>query len=474
MLSIRISGLAIVFAGLLVGQGNSIQHAIELQRAGDLEGAAREYRDFLASNPNQPGIHSNLGVVLTQLGRFEDAVKEYNEALRLDPSNSGVKLNLALAYYKSGRIPEAVSQLSTLQAGDQVTLLLADCYLRTGENKKVIALLQPLREQKPDDLGVSYLLGTALIRDGRVADGQVVIDRILKDSNSAEAHFLIGSQMFAAKDFPSAIKEFQAAAALNPNVPSLQSYYGQALLNTGDPDAASLAFRKELARDPNDFDANFHLAEILMQRGKTDEAAPLLERADRVRPGVAALLRHSGTAVQHSPLLGKKAPDFTLPRVTSHITPAEPVSLHSFRGNAPVLLMFGSYSCPNFRAAAPALNAFYKTYGDHVRFLMVYIREAHSTADWQSTRNERDGIVVPLPKTMAEKSAAANMCVRKLNLPFTAVVDGLDGSMEAAYSAWPSRAYLIDENGVIQYGTGLTELDFHADDLEAALKKVAK
>jgi thiol-disulfide isomerase/thioredoxin len=139
-----------------------------------------------------------------------------------------------------------------------------------------------------------------------------------------------------------------------------------------------------------------------------------------------------------------------------------------------VLLVFGSYSCPNFRAAAPSLNNLYKRYGKQVPFLMVYIREAHSTEDWQSTRNDREGVVIEPAKTMDEKSSHASMCIRKLNIPFPAVVDGMDGKVEAEYQAWPSHAYLVDAKGIIRYSTGLTELEFRADELEAALKELAK
>ena len=481
MRNFRISALAFLATALLAAalsgaQGADVQHAIELQKSGDAEGAAREYRAFLAEHPSEPAIRSNLGVVLTQLGRMDEAIAEYNEAVRLDPANGGIRLNLALALYKTGRIPDAAAQLASLAGqSDQATLLLADCYLRTGENKKVIALLQPVSEKKPDDAGVTYLLGTALIRDGRIADGQIALDRILRQGNAAEAHFLLGTQMFAAGDFPAALKEFQRAATLNPNLPSLQSYYGQALLNTGDADGAAAAFRKELARDPTDFDSNLHLAEILLERHHAEEAAPLLERALLVRPGsqlVALALARSkdGAARRQSPLLGKPAPDFALPPSAGGAA----IHLGDFRGKSPVLLVFGSYSCPNFRVAAPALKALYGRYGKRVPFLMVYIREAHSTADWQSTRNEREGIVIPLAHTIKEKAESANMCLRKLNLPFPAVVDGMDGKVETEYAAWPSHAYLVDAQGNIRYSTGLTELEFHADELEAAVAKAAR
>jgi Flp pilus assembly protein TadD len=469
MKSTRTSFIALFAAGLLLAQDPLIQRARELQEKGDLTGAASAYETFLTVHPNEAGMHSNRGVILAQLGRFEEAEIEYVAALRLSPENPDIELNLALAYYKSGRIPEASRQLVQLlpraEGKEQVVLLLADCLLRTGDNRGVIDLLRPLREKNAEDLAVAYLLGMALIRDNRIQDGQTVLDRILKDGNTAEAHFLLGSQMFSSGAFPSAVREFKAAADRNPELPSLQSYYGQALLNTGDPDAAAEAFRKELARDPIDFDSNLHLAEILIERKKQDEAAPLLDRASRVRPGSPLVAQvRKGRGIQLSVLMGQPAPSFTL----------SDVRLDSFRGKSPVLLVFGSYSCPNFRTAAPAINALYKRYGKSVPFLMVYIREAHSSADWQSTRNDREGIAIEPAKTMDEKNSHAALCVRKLNIPFRAVVDELDGKVEAAYRAWPSHAYLVDKNGIVRYSTGLTELEFHADELESAIREFAK
>ena len=134
------------------------------------------------------------------------------------------------------------------------------------------------------DLALNYVLGMALIRFGRVADGQIRVDRILRRGDSAEGHFLLGSALFSARDYPAAVKELNRAAALNPEVPSLQSYLGQALLFTGDADGAAQAFRKELAANPNDYDANFHLASILARRGQAEESRRLLERAAQVRP----------------------------------------------------------------------------------------------------------------------------------------------------------------------------------------------
>src|SRR5581483_5417061 len=267
----------LLVAGLLYGQAQE-----------DLEATVKTYRSFLAQHPNEVAVRSNLGVALSRLGRFDEAIAEYKKALDLDPGNTGISLNLGLAYYKSARIPDAVNVFSqatqSAPGNQQITLLLADCDLRMGRNDKVIALLRPIEQQDPNDLAVAYLLGTAFLRDHQIEEGQRRVDRILRKGDSAEARFLLGSQMFVAGDFPSALKQFAGAIELNPSLPELQSFYGQALLNTGDPDAAAGAFQKELASNPNDFAANLYLAEIYIARKRWSEAEPLLARALQVRP----------------------------------------------------------------------------------------------------------------------------------------------------------------------------------------------
>jgi hypothetical protein len=135
-----------------------------------------------------------------------------------------------------------------------------------------------------------------------------------------------------------------------------------------------------------------------------------------------------------------------------------------------VVLVFGSYSCPNFRAASAALEELYTKYGRHIPFLLIYIREAHTGQSWESGRNTREGVKMEEARTLAEKKGHAMMCSRNLQLRFPAVVDGMDGAVEKAYAAWPSRAVVVGIDGKMLYNSGLTELDFHAEEMEAALK----
>ncbi len=173
--------------------------------------------------------------------------------------------------------------------------------------------------------------------------------------------------------------------------------------------------------------------------------------------------------MQPGPKLNDIAPDFQLPRADG----SQAVSLSSYRGKSPLVIVFGSYTCPNFRDAADSLKSMQARFGAQIPFLLVYIREAHSNADWRSTRNQSTGQMLPPAASIGEKQEHAQMCSRQLHLPFPAVVDGMDNAVESAYSAWPSRAFIISAEGRVVYRTGLTELDFHPEQMAAVLQTLA-
>ena len=133
-----------------------LQQAIVLHQAGQLEPAISQYRAYLKLRPDAVDARSNLGVALASTGHYREAIAEYREALKRRPQDSHIRLNVALAQYKLGQISDAAASLSALHrqqpADRQIMLLLADCWLRQGEDRKVIDLVTPVAEQNRDDL----------------------------------------------------------------------------------------------------------------------------------------------------------------------------------------------------------------------------------------------------------------------------------------------------------------------------------
>ena len=266
-----------------------VQDAQQKQRAGDLQGAAAEYKQFLQMHPDAAPIHSNLGAALAGLGRFEEAISEYKIALKQSPNLPQARLNLALCYYKMGRIEDAVTELKKVHAEDpanrQAVLLLGDCYMRLGQENDVIQVLEPEEKKHPDDLAIAYLLGTALIREKRVEEGQVLVDRILRNGDSAEAHLMLGTAKMGVQDFAGARDEFAKAVALNPNLAEVHVLYAKALMFTGDSDRSQKEFQAELSVDPYNFDANLQLGASAKQEQNYELAKKYFTRAEETRPG---------------------------------------------------------------------------------------------------------------------------------------------------------------------------------------------
>lgn len=263
--------------------------AYQLQQAGELAQAADAYAAFLQQYPDNVEARSNLGVVLARLGRTDEAVAAYQEALKRSPSQQAIRLNLGLALYKAARFEEAASEFSAVVSAQplnfQARFLAADCHLRLGRPEAVVTSLEPLAATRSDDRVVAYLLGMAYLRTGQPEKGQVLIDRILRHGDSAEARLLMGMAKRAVQDLAGGLEDLSRAVALNPDLPGVHALYGQALLETGNRDRAVVELQAELARNPTDFEANLVLGMLAKEDQDFEKARAYLGKALAIRPG---------------------------------------------------------------------------------------------------------------------------------------------------------------------------------------------
>lgn len=298
--------------------------AVRLQQSGDLDKAIEEYRELLKSFPNHVAAVSNLGAAYSRKGDYGHAIEQYLRALEID-ENPAIRFNLALAYYNSAQAGKATTELARVLSAQpdnyRAALLLADCYLRSGENKKVIKLLSTFEKTHDDDRAFLYLMGTALIRDDQLGKGQALVDRVLRNGDSAEARLMLATAQFAARDLKAAASELEHAIRLNPNLPGANALYGRVQLASGNTDAGLEAFQRELNIDPTDYDSNLYMAVLLRKDQKNDEALPYLRRALQARPSafdaryqLGSILLAKGDLPQAQEILEqlvKDAPSFT-------------------------------------------------------------------------------------------------------------------------------------------------------------------
>ncbi|HXJ39584.1 MAG TPA: tetratricopeptide repeat protein, partial [Bryobacteraceae bacterium] len=274
--------LFLAVTSLAQGPEAQLAQAVELHQSGDLEGAIRAYRAVLQEQPENMVARSNLGAVYARQGRYHEAIEQYAQALTVDSENPGIRFNLGLAYYDSSDTARAGAEFAKVLGrqpdNERAAVLLADCELRAGDNRKVIALLSPLESSHQDDRALIYLLGTALIRDNQPEKGQKLVDRILRNGESAEAHVMLGTARMTGQDYKNAGTEFARAIELDPKLPLAHRLYGRVLLVEGDMARAKEAFLAELAVNPNDYDSNLMAAVLLKQEKQYEAAFPYLKR----------------------------------------------------------------------------------------------------------------------------------------------------------------------------------------------------
>ena len=306
-----------------------LRRAVELHQSGHYEEAIPLYQAFLKNHPEAVPVRSNLGAALAHEGRYTEAIQEYVVALKSQPTNSGIRFNLGLAYYKMSNIPDAIKEFEEVRATmsadaveqPRLVLLLSECYLRYGEDDKVIRLLDPLADANPDDLTLAYLLGTALLNQGQDQRGEQMIQRILKNGETAEAHMLVAYSKSKSNDKKAATAEVDRAIALNPKLPEAYTLRGRLAFLVSDLDGAEAAFRKAADLDPVAFEPRLWMGTLLRMEGKLNEARSNLERASQMQPKesrvsyqVALLTADEGDDKKAAALLEdllKRMPEYT-------------------------------------------------------------------------------------------------------------------------------------------------------------------
>ena len=129
-----------------------------------------------------------------------------------------------------------------------------------------------------------------------------------------------------------------------------------------------------------------------------------------------------------------KIPDFELQTLDGTTC-----SSGDLQETGPVLLVFGSLTCPMTESAAPGINELHGRFGDRVRFMLVSVREGHP------------GASVPQPQTLEEKLKHAELIRDFHGHQFEVAVDDVDGTLHQALSPKPNSAYIIDKDGTILF-----------------------
>jgi thiol-disulfide isomerase/thioredoxin len=148
--------------------------------------------------------------------------------------------------------------------------------------------------------------------------------------------------------------------------------------------------------------------------------------------------------------VGDEAEDFTLPTLDGGQT----VTLSAYRGRKPVVLFFGSLTCPSVREKMAFVNELCEQHRRQAEFLFVYIREAHPAEDGEIPQNQHLSISISTAACLEERAQAAEELHRRFNPKPLVLLDDMYDSVADSYNAWPERFGVVGVDGRIKFTGG--------------------
>jgi hypothetical protein len=171
--------------------------------------------------------------------------------------------------------------------------------------------------------------------------------------------------------------------------------------------------------------------------------------------------------------VGEVAPEFKLPLLAKDQAKEQSVALTELRAKRPVVLIFGSITCPPFRGQLESVDKVYDQFAKRAEFLFVYIREAHPDSVL-SVMEEGGGQSlqkIEQAGDAATRIATAATCQRSSKLRMPVAVDTIDNVVGKAYAGWPNRMVVVGTDGRVLLASEPSPRGTDAERLEKWLKE---
>lgn len=224
------------------------------------EEAGRLYTALLESPANAARAHYGLGQIAARRGDKETAIAHYHQALQLFEAFGLVHYALALAYRDQGETQAAGQHMEHYRQ-----------YLKNGPPYD-----DPLLEALDEiDISARAAIRRArqLFESGRYPDAARQLEEVVAiDPQSLEAHIKLVRVYRRLSDFEQLEKHYQAAIALDPDLPTAHLLYGRSLGDAGRFPEATVAFLKVLETEPEHVEANTYLAQAFDELGHAEKA----------------------------------------------------------------------------------------------------------------------------------------------------------------------------------------------------------
>ena len=287
---------------------STIDEALRLHMAGEIEQALALYEAILAESPDDANVMQLSGLCLIQMGQAERAAERLRASLGIDPHQPSVHVKLGMALKVLGQFDDALDCFDRALAADPRHF---DAWMERGI---VLVMLERPREALgcfdhaiavvPTNVGALSNRGDTLRRLSRYEEAFACFDHALAiDPLNIDVLLNRSVTLRETRRNAESLECLQRILSIDPvNVPALNNR-GNALVNLRRHEQAVQSFERVLKLDPVFVPAWINLANVLTTLGRHDEARAASDHAISLAP-------HSPAAHWNAALLDLRAGRF--------------------------------------------------------------------------------------------------------------------------------------------------------------------
>lgn len=239
-----------------------MQSAQALMSTGELDQAAKLFREMLDKWPDLPGAWDGLGMIAHQRKDMKAARSCFERAVQLNPKSGMSWLHLGVACRAMGEPKSA-----------------AEHYRRAAK-------------LDPDLPGLFGNYGNALRDAGRYPEAIQAYKRALKQNPNAPVNLVnLALGLQSNKQFAEAAELLEKAVELDPDNANTRKELGNVLLELNRYDEGIACYRKAIEMNPQDHTAFHNLATAFQNLGRLEDAADAYRQALAIRPDFFGSLR---------------------------------------------------------------------------------------------------------------------------------------------------------------------------------------
>ncbi len=246
--------------------------------------AESDYRQILASDPDNSEALKRLGVVEQTELKFRDSIEHFQHALRGHGDYPQVNFFMGLSYYGLRDWDNAIASFrAELKASDPhpaTEYYLALALEAEGRNDEAIDELNKSAAKNPNKAEVFYELARL-----HMAASLRAMEKVRKiDPDSFQSHAFLGQLYGDEQHYEAAANEYKLALQKQPDAQGIHYPLGVCYRMLHQYDAAEKEFLAALHESPDDPTTNESLGELAVREKQFDKGIPYLKKAAAGQP----------------------------------------------------------------------------------------------------------------------------------------------------------------------------------------------